>query len=124
MLRDPLDGATPAVVVVATGSEVSISVAAADLLAARGLAARVVSLPSWELFAQQDETYRAAVLPAGVPVLSVEAGTTFGWDRYADDALGIDHFGASAPGDVVLAEFGFTAENVADRAAALAAARR
>ena len=121
VLREPHGGGDPEVVVVATGSEVSISVAAAEVLAARGVAARVVSLPSWELFAQQDRDYRAAVLPDGIPTLSVEAGTTFGWDRYADDSLGIDHFGASAPGEVVLAEFGFTAENVADRAARLVA---
>ena len=121
VLREPHGGADPEVIVVATGSEVSISVAAAEVLAAGGVAARVVSLPSWELFAQQDRDYRAGVLPDGVPTLSVEAGTTFGWDRYADDSLGIDHFGASAPGEVVLAEFGFTAENVADRAARLVA---
>jgi transketolase len=59
------------------------------------------------------------VLPADVPTLAVEAATTFGWERYADDAVGIDHFGASAPGPVVLANFGFTAENVAARARAL-----
>jgi transketolase len=107
------------VVLVATGSEVWVCVDAAVALAASGVAARVVSLPCWELFALQADDYRAGVLPPGVPTLSVEAATTFGWDRYADDSLGIDHFGASAPGPVVLEKFGFTAENVAARARAL-----
>jgi len=80
-----------------------------------------VSLPCWELFGLQSDDYRASVLPDGVPTLSVEAGVTLGWARFADDSLGIDHFGASAPGEVVLEQFGFTAENVAARAAALLA---
>ncbi|MDQ1419721.1 MAG: transketolase, partial [Acidimicrobiaceae bacterium] len=77
---------------------------------------RVVSLPCWELFELQGEDYQAEVLGYDTPVLSVEAGTSFGWSRWADDWVAIDHFGASAPGAQVLAEFGFTAENVADRA--------
>ncbi len=104
-------------VLVATGSEVSLCVAALARL--DGLSVRVVSMPSWDLFAAQPEGYREQVLPPGVPTLAVEAGATFGWERYADDAVGIDHFGASAPGPRVLAEFGFTPENVAARAAAL-----
>jgi len=78
-----------------------------------------VSLPSWELFEQQDDVYRDDVLPPGVPALSIEAGSTFGWDRYADDAIGIDHYGASAPGSVVMEKFGFTADHVVARAEAL-----
>ena len=78
--------------------------------------ARAVSLPSWELFAEQDDAYRTSVLPPGVPTLAVEAATSFGWDRYADDSVSIDHFGASAPGSEVLAHFGFTVENVVARA--------
>jgi transketolase len=101
---------------VATGSEVALCVAAAELLAADGVHAQVASLPSWDLFAAQPELYQDAVLPPDVPTLAVEAGTTFGWERWADDALGIDRFGASAPGDRVLAELGFTPEHVADRA--------
>ena len=62
-----------------------------------GLSVRVVSMPSWDLFDQSDE-YRESVLPVDVPTLAVEAGSTFGWERYADDMVGIDHFGASAPG--------------------------
>jgi transketolase len=117
VLVDP-DG-DPDIVLVATGSEVWVCVDAASRLRDAGVAARVVSLPCWELFALQDEAYRASVLPSGVPTLSVEAATTFGWDRYATDSLGIDHFGASAPGEVVLEKFGFTPENVAARARAL-----
>ncbi len=109
----------PQVVLVATGSEVWVCVDAAAALAEAGVAARVVSLPCWELFALQSDEYQASVLPPGLPTLSVEAATTFGWDRYADDSLGIDHFGASAPGDVVLEKFGFTPDNVAARARAL-----
>jgi len=106
-------------VLVGTGSEVSLCVDARELLAADGLSARVVSFPSWELFAAQDVAYRDSVLPPGVPKLGVEAGASFGWERYTDDVVAIDHFGASAPGGTALKEFGFTAENVAARAHAL-----
>jgi len=118
VLADPADGPAQ-VVLLATGSEVALCVDAAALLAEAGTRVRVVSLPSWELFAEQDAGYRDEVLPPGVPVLSVEAASTFGWERYADDSLGIDHFGASAPGDVVLREFGFDPVTVAARATAL-----
>lgn len=111
----------PAVVLVATGSEVHVCVEAAEALDADGVAARVVSLPSWDIFEAQPESYRDEVLPSGVPTLSVEAGVTFGWERYADDCLGIDRFGASAPGGEVLERLGFTADNVAARARALVA---
>jgi transketolase len=106
----------PDLVLVATGSEVALCVAAADLLAAEGVHAQVTSLPSWDLFAEQPESYQDSVLPPEIPTLAVEAAVTFGWDRWADDALGIDRFGASAPGDRVLAELGFTPEHVAERA--------
>ncbi len=117
VLSEPADGAE--VVLVGTGSEVWVCVDAAARLTGEGIGARVVSLPSWDLFAAQPEDYRTSVLPARLPTLSVEAGITFGWDRYADDSLGIDHFGASAPGEVVLEKFGFTPDNVAARARAL-----
>jgi transketolase len=113
----------PQIVLVASGSEVQHCVGAAETLTASGVAARVVSFPSWDLFEQQPEEYRTSVFPPGVPVLSVEAGSTFGWDRYADDAIGIDHFGASAPVAVLMGKFGFTAEHVAERARALLARR-
>ena len=105
------------VVLLGTGSEVSLCVAALDLL--DGLSVRLVSMPSWDLFAQQSDDYHEQVLPHDVPALAVEAGTTFGWERYADDVIGIDHFGASAPGPVVMEKFGFTPEHVATRARAL-----
>jgi transketolase len=115
VLSDPGDGPAQ-VVLIGTGSEVSLCLDAARLLAEAGTRARVVSLPSWELFAEQDHAYRDEVLPPGIPTLSVEAASTFGWERYADDSLGIDHFGASAPGEVVLREYGFDPVHVAARA--------
>jgi transketolase len=117
---------TPDIVLIGTGSEVWVCVEAAQLLsdASPGTApvrARVVSLPSWDLFAAQTQAYRAEVLPGGVPRLAVEAAASFGWERYADDVVAIDHFGASAPGAEVLAHFGYTPDNVASRARALLA---
>ena len=118
VLADPGDGPAQ-IVLLGTGSEVSLCLDAARLLTEAGTRVRVVSLPSWELFAEQGTAYRDVVLPPGIPVLSVEAATTFGWERYADDSIGIDHFGASAPGEVVMREFGFDPVNVAARATAL-----
>ncbi len=109
----------PQIVLVGTGSEVQHCVAAAETLAASGVPAQVVSFPCWDHFAGQPEEYRASVFPPAVPVLSIEAGATFGWDRYADDAIGFDHFGASAPGQVVMEQFGITADHVVERARAL-----
>ena len=109
----------PDLVLIGTGSEVAVCVGAAELLEAEGLTVRVVSMPSWELFDEQDDDYQESVLGIEVPVLSVEAAASFGWSRWADDSVSLDHFGASAPGAEVLAEFGFTAENVAGRALAL-----
>ena len=122
VLADPKG--TPDIVLVGSGSEVQHCLAAATTLAGSGVRARVVSFPSWDRFEQQDEAYRASVFPPGVPVLSIEAGSTFGWDRYADDAIGIDHFGASAPVAVVMEKFGFTPEHVVERARALLARDR
>ncbi len=110
---------TPEIVLVGTGSEVQLCVAGAATLAESGVHAQVVSFPSWDHFEQQPEDYRATVFPDGVPVLSVEAGATFGWDRYADDSIGIDRYGASAPGDVAMEKLGFTADHVVQRARAL-----
>ena len=112
-------GSSPQVVLIGTGSEVSLCVDARAALAAAGIDARVVSMPSWDLFAARSDAERATVLPTGVPRLAVEAGTTFGWTRWADDAIGIDRFGASAPGGVAMREFGFTVEEVVRRATAL-----
>jgi transketolase len=114
------DAAAPQVILIATGSEVSVALAAHALLTAKGIGARVVSLPSWELFEEQDAAYKESVLPAAVRArVSVEAAATFGWSRYVGDAgasVGVDRFGASAPGAVLLEELGITAANVAARA--------
>ena len=106
-------------VLVGTGSEVALCIAAGDLLAQAGVTARVVSMPSWDLFEAQPYEYRDGVLPPGMPTLAVEAGVSMGWARYADDVVALDRFGASAPGGVVMAKFGFTPEHVAARALAL-----
>jgi transketolase len=116
------DAANPQVVLIGTGSEVWPAIEAAKLLAAEGIRARVVSFPSWEIFDEQTAEYKASVLPAGVPKLAVEAGSPIGWWKYVGldgDVIGLDRFGASAPGPKVMAELGFTAENVAARAKAL-----
>ena len=109
-----VDG-TPDVVIVATGSEVHIAIAAAQELGAIGHKVQAVSLPSWDRF----EAYRAAnpelaerILPRNVPTVSVEAGSTFGWERYADVCVGIDRFGASAPGSEVLDRLGISVANI------------
>ena len=106
----------------ATGSEVSLCLGAAERLAEEGIAARVVSLPCRELFLEQDEAYRSAVLPAGVPRLSVEAGSTLGWERWIGaegEAVGIDTYGWSAPAQVIAEQIGFTPAAIAARAARL-----
>lgn len=106
-------------VLVATGSEVHLVLEAAGVLDKKGLRARVVSMPSWELFEAQSQDYRDSVLPQSLPALAVEAGASQGWYRYVGcngDVLAIDHFGASAPGAVALQEFGFTVDNVCQRA--------
>ena len=116
-------GAPPQVILIATGSEVHLAVEAREQLAADGIAARVVSMPCWEVFEAQDALYRESVLPSEVTArVSVEAGSIFGWKRWVGDAgtcVGIDRFGASAPGDLNLEQFGFTAARVAEAARAL-----
>ncbi len=106
---------SPDVVLVATGAEVGTALAARALLAEQGVQARVVSMPSWELFEKQDAGYRAEVLPANVTKISVEAATTFGWARWVDASIGIDRFGASGKGDKVLAHFGISPGGVAEQ---------
>jgi transketolase len=111
------------VVLMASGSEVEIALAARDTLQAEGIPTRVVSFPSWRLFEEQDDAYRASVLGEGKVVrVAVEAGTTFGWERYTGApgrAIGIDRFGASAPAEVLFEKFGITAEAVVARVRAL-----
>jgi transketolase len=114
------DGA--ALTIIATGSEVALALDAREALATDGIKARVVSMPSWELFEEQDDAYRAKVLPGGLCNLAVEAGVTQGWRKYvgSDGAvIGVDHFGLSAPGGQALSHVGFTVENVVGRAKAL-----
>ena len=122
MLVDPADG-KPELIVIATGSEVGLAVAAAQQLAVQKIRTRVVSMPSWELFDAMPQTYRDAVLPPSIKArLAVEAGSSQGWHRYVGDhgdVLGVDGFGASAPGDALLREYGFTVENVCKRAVSI-----
>lgn len=127
VLRDSQKG-TPDVmridlILIASGSEVSLIVAAAERLEADGVAVRCVSMPSWELFDALLQVDRDAVLPPSVPVLlAVEMGLAQGWDRYLGgrgDVLSVERFGASAPANVLLREYGFTVDNVCLRAKAL-----
>jgi transketolase len=122
VLADAPNG-KPQLILIATGSEVPLIVAAREELLARGIAVRAVSMPSWELFDAQPREYRDAVLPPSTRArLAVEAGVTQGWHRYTGeggDVLGVEHFGASAPGAVMLREYGFTVDNVCARAVAL-----
>ena len=104
------------VVLIATGSEVQHCVAAASRLRRDGIEARVVSLPCWEVFDRQDDAYRESVIPAGLPAVSIEAGATLGWARYANRSIGIDRFGASAPGHEVMERLGITSEAVVQAA--------
>jgi transketolase len=106
----------PDVILLGTGSEVAVCVEAAGLLEQDGIATRVVSMPCWEFFEAQNADYQDHVLPADVPVLAVEAASPFGWERWADDVVGIERFGASAPGEEVLRRLGFTGPDVAERA--------
>ena len=114
MLSDS-DG-TPDLILIASGSEVGLIIEAAEVLRGEGVGVRVVSMPSWELFAEQPQSYRDAVLPPSVTKrLAVEAGVTMGWERYVGlegRILGLDRFGASAPANVLFEQFGFTVENV------------
>jgi transketolase len=110
VLRDVED---PDVVIVGTGSEVWVALEAADLLGADGVRARVVSMPSWELFAAQEDGYRDAILPPGLPSVAVEAGVGQGWERWVDRTVSIERFGASAPGAEVLDKLGINPESTA-----------
>ena len=110
------NGGRPQALIIGTGSEVHLALEAREILAKSGIAVRVVSMPCWETFAQQSAEYREAVLPSAVTArVSIEAGATFGWSTWIGNhgmAIGIDRFGASAPGEVNMEKFGFTAEHV------------
>lgn len=122
--QSPLGSATPALVLVGTGSEVAVCIRAAEQLAAEEqITVRVVSMPCWELFEAQPADYRTAVLPGGAPTVAVEAAASFGWDRYANAMVCIDRFGASAPGDVNMERLGISSENVVRTARGLLRAR-
>ena len=109
-------------VIIATGSEVQLALEAQAKLAEEGICVSVVSMPSWDMFEMQSEEYKKSVLPEGLPKVAVEAGVTLGWSRYTgseDNVIGINKFGASAPGGTVMKEYGFTAENVAAKVKSL-----
>jgi transketolase len=122
------EGGRPDVLLLASGSEVHVALAARALLSEEGVKARVVSMPCWERFEEQEAAYRESVLPPSVPArVSVEAGSIFGWERYVGDrgaSVGIDRFGASAPGERIFRELGITPEAVRDRAKSVLAAIR
>jgi transketolase len=117
------DADNPEIVIIGTGSEVWTAIDGAKLLAEAGIKARVVSLPSWKIFDEQTTEYRDSILLPGVPKLAIEAGATLGWWKFLagakGDVIGLDRFGASAPGNIALKELGFSGENVAARAKAL-----
>jgi transketolase len=119
VIREP--DADPDVTIVGTGSELATALAAGDLLAEEGVQARIVSMPSWELFAAQDDAYRAEVLNPEIPSVSVEAAVSMGWERWVDRSVSIDRFGASAPGPEVLEKLGITPEATAAAARELLA---
>jgi transketolase len=114
------EGGKPDVILIGSGSEVSLCMKAQERLNGYGVKARVVSLPSWFLFSAQDDGYRESVLPKAMKKrVTVEAATTYGWERWAGDEgtmIGINHFGASAPGGTIMKNFGFTAEHVTSAA--------
>ena len=127
VLADALDG-QPDIILIASGSEVGLVMAARQKLMEQNVQARVVSMPSWDLFDAEPQTWRDSVLLPSVRArLAVEAGATQGWHRYVGDGgdvLGIDHYGASAPGELVMREYGFSVENVCQRSLALVHERR
>ena len=115
VLADTPPGAQPDIILIAIGSEVHLALEARDRLATEGVQARVVSVPSTNVFSMQSDRYRDKVLPAGVPLLAVEAGASLGWRSYVGPqiaVIGVDTFGASAPGPVVMQHYGFTVENI------------
>ena len=125
VLDDASGGGVPDVILMASGSEVALALEAHERLVAEGVRSRLVNMASMRLFEQQDDDYKESVLPPSCSSrVAVEAGVTFGWDRYAGDGgviIGVDHFGASAPAGILFEQFGFTADNVYARAKGLLA---
>ncbi len=113
----------PKIILISTGSEVQLILTAQQKLKEKNIAARVVSMPSWELFEKQDATYKEKIFPGAIRKrLAVEAGSSLGWHKYVTDeggVIGIDKFGESAPGEEVMKEYGFTVENIVKKALAL-----
>jgi transketolase len=128
VLADAREGVAPEVILIGSGSEVGPCVQAYEQLAGEGIRVRLVSMPSWQLFDEQDEAYRQSVLPAGVTArVAVEAGVEQGWEKYLGPGgrfIGMKTFGASAPSSALFKFFGFTAENIVHEAKALLAAKR
>jgi transketolase len=109
----------PDITLIATGSEVQLALAAREELETQGVHARVVSLPCWNLFDKQPDEYKQAVLPPDVPMLAIEAGASLGWRPYVGPGIttiGVDRFGASAPGETVMREYGFTVDHIVQKA--------
>jgi transketolase len=127
VLADAPDG-KPDIILIATGSEVSLIIAAGQKLTESEISVRIVSMPSWELFEAQPRNYRDSVFPPSTRArLAVEAGATQGWCKYVGgegEVIGVDRFGASAPGKVMMHEYGFTVENISKRALELVNRKR
>jgi transketolase len=119
VLADPSPGTPPDIILIATGSEVHLALQGRERLASDGVYARVVSMPSTNIFSMQPQNYRDTVVPPGIPLLVIEAGASLGWRSYVGPqitVIGVDSFGASAPGPVVMEHYGFTVENVCKQA--------
>jgi transketolase len=119
VLADVPRGNKADIILVATGSEVHLALEARKQLEKDGVKARMVSLPSWNLFVNQPDEYRQEVFPTGVPILAIEAGVSLGWKSYVGpqiEVIGVDKFGASAPGETVMRHYGFSVENISKHA--------
>jgi transketolase len=119
VISDTKGGGPPDIILAASGSEVQLILEAQERLLSKGVQARAVSLPSWNLFDKQDEDYTKSVFTPGAPILSVEAGATLGWRPYIGPRIGViglERFGASAPGSVALDKLGFNTDNICKRA--------
>jgi transketolase len=119
ILADSSTSGRADIILIATGSEVHLALEARDRLETEGVHARVVSMPSTNLFASQSDDYREQILPTGVPILVIEAGSPIGWQSFVGPrvaVIGIDTFGSSAPGQIVMEHYGFTVENVCRQA--------
>jgi transketolase len=122
VLEHAAKNAAPEITLIATGSEVHLALEAREQLETQEVRARVVSLPSWNLFNAQPSDYRAAVLPPDVPMLAIEAGTPLGWQPYVGAGMavvGVNRFGASAPGNVLMCEYGLSLKAITDQALAM-----